>query len=238
MTTLNTPQIPLNKIPSDPTLMDVLNLHKKNILQGLNCHAIATVQSFDSTKQTLTATVNYTKTYFELDTVTKQYVPTQVNYPLLVDCPVVILSGGTCALTFPISQGDECLILFNDRDMDNWFASGSTTGPVATARLHSFSDAIALVGLNSTPNVIQNYDTTRAVLSNGTTLVGVGESLIKIANEMTTLKTVLNGLIDAIDTYVSTGLVASGAGAGGTLSFAAGKAAFDAYKTTIAGLLE
>lgn len=228
---------PLNKISSQFSLTDVLNLHKKNIMQSLNCHAIATVQSFDATKQTITATMNYTQTYFQANSQTGVYNPVLQNYPILLDCPMIIISGGTGALTMPIAAGDECLVLFNDRDMSNWNATGQQ-GACATNRAHSFSDGIILVGLNSSPNVIQNYDPTRAVLRNGTAKVGVSPSLVQIANDVTTLKTVLDGLIDAIDTMVSTGVVASGAGAGGTLSFAAGKAAFDAYKTTIAGLLE
>lgn len=173
--------IQLNAVPADPTLSDLLNLLKKEIFFDLNCHHLATIQSFDSSKQTVTATINYTKTIFELNTETGLYRPVQNAYPLMVDVPVIVLGGGAAHLTFPIAQGDQALILFNDRNIDNWFQSGQA-GPVANSRAHSFSDGLALVGLNSLNTLISTYDTMRAVLRNGTTGVGVGATQVKIYN--------------------------------------------------------
>ncbi len=146
-----------NFVPNEPELKDVLNLLKKEILLKLNCHAIVTVQSFDKDAQTATATVNYKRTYFERDAVSGTYSPVPVNYPVMVDCPVMFLGGGNSALTFPVAKGDEALALFNDRDMDNWFA-GSSGSVVATSRLHAFSDGILLVGLRSQANVIPDFN--------------------------------------------------------------------------------
>ncbi len=161
-----------NLIPNEPELKDVLELLKKDISLSLNCHAIATIQSFDSEKQTASATVNYRQTYFErgADGV---YVPVLKNYPLLVDCPVVCLGGGAGALTFPIAEGDECLVLFNDRDLDNWF-SGSSSSAVATSRLHSFADGVLVVGLRSLANSLSDYNTSGTELKFGTTKLKIG----------------------------------------------------------------
>jgi hypothetical protein len=194
--------LPLNAVPSDPSLKDLLDLLKKDVMLSLNSHHIGTVESFNVTKQTVTATINYPKTYYQLNAETGLYNPVLVDYPLLVDCPVICLGGGTTALTFPIQQGDECLVLFNDRALDNWF-SGGAGAAVSSPRLHSFSDGIILVGLRSLGNVLKNYDTVRAVLRNGTTLVGVGPSLVKIANNSTTLNTLLQSLISNIQSLVS-----------------------------------
>jgi hypothetical protein len=194
--------LPLNAVPSEPSLKDLLDLLKKDILLSLNAHHIGTIQSFNSAKQTATATINYPKTYYQLNSVTGLYNPVLVNYPLLVDCPVICLGGGTTALTFPIQTGDECLALFNDRAIDNWF-SGGAGAALSNPRLHSFSDGLILVGLRSLGNVLTNYDSTRAVLRNGTTLVGVGPSLVKIANQQTTLNTLLQNLISNVQSLVS-----------------------------------
>lgn len=173
--------IPQNSAPTEPSLNDLLNLLKKEIFLDLNCHHLATVQSFDPDAQTITATINYSKTVFTLNQDTQLYVATQVSYPQLVDVPVIAISY----LTHPIEPGDQCLILFNDRSIDNWFQS-STVGPVPVARYHSFADGLALVGLNNIPNAIANWDNTRATLRNkaGTTGVGVGDTQVKIFNEM------------------------------------------------------
>lgn len=188
------PSISLNQVPSEPSLKDLLDLLKKDILLSLNSHHIGTVQSFDPTTQTATATINYKKTFFEVDETTGIYTPVLVDYPILIDCPVICLGGGLGSLTFPIAVGDECLILLNDRDIDNWF-QGSSGGPVASSRLHSISDALILVGLRSLANVLPAYDAARVVIKNDKAFFGVGPTLFKMENDTKNLKTILTQLV-------------------------------------------
>ena len=79
--------------------------------------------------------------------------------PLLVDVPVVFPRGGGCTITFPVKAGDECLVIFSDRCIDFWWQSGGVQEPV-DPRQHDLSDAFALVGPMSQPNVISNISTT------------------------------------------------------------------------------
>lgn len=191
-------QIPNNLIPNDIQLSDLLDLFKRQTLLGLNCHHIATVQSFDSVRQVASATVNYKKTFFVPDPVTGVYGPVLRDYPQLIDCPVVVLGGGLGSLTFPVASGDECVVLFNDRDLDNWFQGGGSGTAAATPRLHSFSDGMILVGVRSLANVLKTYDMTRAVLRLGNAIVGVGGGegeLVKIANESFSLGALMQDLI-------------------------------------------
>lgn len=229
------PEIKINRKKVDPGLSDLLQLFKKDIFLNMNCHALATVQSFDPDQQTVTATVNYKKVFSEKQP-DNTYKNVLVDYPILMDAPVIIMGGGPWKLTFPIAAGDECLILFNDRDMDNWFASGQSLAP-ATQRLHSFSDGIALIGVNSLSNVLPEgiYDTTRTVIKNytGGAMIGIGETLVKIANETTTLNTLLQLLIDQIKLITVTC-----AAPGNPSSVPNNVAAIAAVATQIQGLLE
>lgn len=193
--------IPLNTVPNDPTLSDLLNLLKKEIFLDMNCCHVGTVQSFNSTNQTVYATVNYQKTYFQLNSTTGTYQPVLVAYPTAVNCPLVVLRGGTVSLTFPIAQGDECLLLFNDRDISNWFSNGSTTQGNATGQLHAFSDAIALVGVKSTPKALSAYDTVRALLTNGNVALGINPSSNKVRIANTSAGT-LNSILQNVLTQV------------------------------------
>lgn len=233
-----------NLIPVEPDLIDLLVQHKKDIMLNLNCHHIGTVQVFNPLLQTASATINYQKTFFQFNNLTGQYQPMPGSYTVIAEAPVICLGGGSGALTFPIKSGDECLVLFNDRDLDNWF-TGGTGSPNATARLHSYSDAIILVGLRSIPNILLNYDTTRVVLRNGiggTTMVGVGPSLVKIANVTTTLNTLLQSLITDIETLVTqTALInvsSFGAPPNNAAAITAVKASLIALGAQISGLLE
>lgn len=190
--------IPPKKIVvTDPSLSDLLNEFGRSIKIETNCHAIATVQSFNSLKQTIRATMTYTQLFYETQS-NGISAPVLKSYPILVDCPVVILGGGNAHLTMPISPGDDCLICFNDRDLDNWHA-GKSGGSTATGRLHSFADGIAIVGLNSLAKSIANYDTTRAKLFwKGGASVGVGAHKVKIENQIESLNAILQDLVSAI----------------------------------------
>ncbi len=225
-----TPKLATKK--ADLSMKDLLDLIAKDIMLELNCHAIGTIQSFDPVKQTCTATINYKKTFFFKNDQSGNYEPVYKTYPILIDCPVIVLGGGAWALTFPITVGDECSILFNDRDIDNWFASGQMQAP-ATNRLHSFSDGIVLVGLRNSTRVLGDYDTARAVLRSENAMVGVGETLIKIANNSTTLNTLLQDLLTAIQA-----LTVVCAAPGNPSSVPVNAADFAMIATNIAGLLE
>ncbi len=210
---ITTTEIPFNYTPTLPSLKDLLDKFKQDIMINFNCHHIGTIETFNSLLQTAKATINYQKTYFNLNPFTKQFESQLQEYPILIDCPVIVLGGASTALTFPIKSGDECLVLFNDRDMDNWFA-GSNTAGVATPRLHSFSDGVILVGLNSLPNVWLGYDTTRAMLRAGDvpgtiTAVAVNPSNSKILMTNTypvntiTMNTLLQTLITDLQTLIT-----------------------------------
>lgn len=188
-------EIPQNRTSTtDPDLKDLFDLFKKDILLSFNCHAIAKIDSFDSVKQTCSAVIQYKKTYFERQS-EGVYTPVLVDYPVLLDIPVQIVGGVGANLTFPTDaiEGATALILFNDRDIDNWFKSGQIAG-VASPRLHSFSDGIAIVGLRSMAEPVEDYDEDRVVLNNEGTKVALGVK-IEISNDAASLYTLLNTLL-------------------------------------------
>ncbi|HAW2832189.1 TPA: translation initiation factor IF-2 [Escherichia coli] len=78
--------------------------------------------------------------------------------PLLVDVPVLFPRGGGCTLTFPVSAGDECLVVFADRCIDFWWQNGGIQEPVDT-RLHDLSDAFCIVGPQSQAEKISGIST-------------------------------------------------------------------------------
>lgn len=167
---------PNNLFPGTPELKDALQMLKKEIFLSLNCHALGQIQQFDPITQTAIVTISYKKTYSEPDPVTGIYANVQKDYPILAECPVITLGGGNGVLTFPITTGDDCLLFFNDRDIDNWVA-GSTTSPTKTGRLHSFADAIALVGPRPITKIIASYSSSNIELRtlDGLTKVSIAE---------------------------------------------------------------
>lgn len=56
--------------------------------------------------------------------------------------------------TFPLTQGMECILLFNDRELETWFINGGSNIQ-SYPRMHDLTDAIAIVGIRSLPQMIQ-----------------------------------------------------------------------------------
>ena len=148
-----------NNVPT-ADLREFWRRRKLEIKAELNCITIGTIEAFNGTDQTATISINY-------KAILKGGVPLTngaakdkvIDYPILLKCPIMILTGGSFHLTFPIAKGDTCLVLFCDRDIDNWFQTGDVNGPPATERMHDMSDAVALVGIRSLSNPIPNYNT-------------------------------------------------------------------------------
>jgi hypothetical protein len=111
-------------------------------------------------------------------TINAQYRDTSGNYiwvqmPVLLDCVVVWQGGGGVTSTFPIAEGDECLIVLASRCIDAWWQQGWKGGQSVTQpnkamnppdlRMHNLSDGFALVGLRSLPRQFA-VDTANACL--------------------------------------------------------------------------
>lgn len=127
------------------------------------------IQSYDPTKRTCTVQPAL-KAQVEDITGTKKWV----NLPLLVDCPVQFPSGGGVVLTFPITAGDECLVILASRCIDAWWQLGGVQVQ-AEFRMHDLSDGMLIPGFSSLPNVEPGLSTSAAQLRTkaGTTYVEV-----------------------------------------------------------------
>lgn len=110
--------------------------------------------------------------------------------PILINLPVFFPSGGGFTLTFPIAVGDECLVIFSQRCIDNWWYLGcpeDSNGQIVTQtqaemRMHDISDGMAFVGFNSVPNVIPDISITATQLRSDD-----GECYVEVAEENITI---------------------------------------------------
>lgn len=66
------------------------------------------IKTFDAAKQT--ATVQPTIR----ENLNVNLQPTPIEIPVLQDVPIVMLRAGGVALTMPVTEGDECLLVFAD----------------------------------------------------------------------------------------------------------------------------
>ena len=128
-----------------PDLDDVLAELKNSIFATLNCVQIGRIENIND-NQTVGIALQV-----------KRRVRGQeiANYPLLVDCPYFVLQGGGAYIDMPIKTGDYCIVLFNDRNIDDWWDTANVKEP-ADRRKHNLSDGLAIVGINPSTNVLEN----------------------------------------------------------------------------------
>lgn len=169
-----------------PDIKAVLDDLKNSIFAELNCISIGRIDSFDTTIQTATIKIAY-----------KKVINNEIyNYPLLVDCPVFVMSGSTANIQMPIKQGDYCIVLFCDRDIDNFY-KGNVDTTLNSERMHNLSDGIALVGITNLLNSFTYIDADSLSLVNDTTFISLKEK-IKIENSTANLKSLIDSLIDEL----------------------------------------
>ena len=102
---------------------------KQEIMELMHCALPGIVESYDAESQTA---------------VIRPAVKSRFGseLPLFRDVPVFM------PVSFSVSAGDHCLVVFADCDIDAWFASGEVSEP-GSARMHSLSDGFAFIGFDS-----------------------------------------------------------------------------------------
>lgn len=119
----------------------------------------AQVVSFNASKQTIVAQPLIREKVIDRRSGAVQWL----TLPQIMDVPVQFPQAGDFALTMPIEAGDEVLLVFADLCMDSWWTSGGVQN-WNMRRRHDLSDAIAIPGINSVPNRIQNIASDAAEL--------------------------------------------------------------------------
>ena len=139
---------------------------KRDIFESLHCALPGIVVSFDADSQTATIrpAVKRNKGHLagrrQWRMQAEEMLNTSARYagggttepsptlplPLLRDVPVFM------PVSFEIQEGDACLVIFADRDIDAWFETGEAEVP-PSGRMHSLSDGFAFVGFRTRRNL-------------------------------------------------------------------------------------
>ena len=129
-------------------ISEYVESNMKILKANLNTAIVGEIVTFDPA--TVTAEIKIGVEFFMQDGTTKPLTN-------LLHVPIMVLQAGGFTMTFPVKAGDECLILFQMRDISTWIENGSIIKPVSNRQLN-ISDAVALVGIQSAKTRVQNYD--------------------------------------------------------------------------------
>lgn len=194
--------------------LSLLEAQKADIFATFHCVQIGKIEKVTPGEQTVEVTLQIRRPAAD---------GTSSAIPLLVDVPYMVLQGGGAYIDMPITAGDYCIVLFNDRDIDIWWSTANMADP-ATNRKHDLSDGIAIVGLNPKTAPKEMAGTSMGLIA--------ADKKVRIKNDIETLFTLMGDLIDAIS-----GLTTYGSPESHTVT-AASKAALSAIKTRFESLLE
>lgn len=200
-----------------PDLREFITRRKQEISSEINCMMVGIIESFNSTDQTASIRLVFKKVLKQANQLSSGNASDRtIDYPMLVKCPVVIMNGGSGHITFPIEKGDECIVLFCDKDIDSWFESGAVLPP-NSERIHDIADGIAIVGVKSLANSITSYNSTDIeirlnggyilIKANGNIKIYYGtseislEDKIRIKSNSVSLKNVIDSLCDSLTNW-------------------------------------
>lgn len=131
---------------TEADLLQVIESAKDANAKELNCIRVGIVQSFrveDCTALVQIAAKRVMGYNFDGTQKLKDYAPIRAK---VCFCSPYI--------THPPKQGDEVLLLFNDREIETWFINGQSNQQ-NHERMHDLTDCFAIFGIRSIPKMIQ-----------------------------------------------------------------------------------
>lgn len=119
-----------------PSFAQVIQDHIEARLCDVHVALPASVEVYDHATQKATVQPQIKRIYRDGD---------EVLIPKIQDVPVAWPRANSAFLHFPLKKGDQVLLIFSERSIDEWKSQGGEVTP-SERRKHAFSDAFALAG--------------------------------------------------------------------------------------------
>ena len=170
---------------NEPSLMGVLKVLKENIFDTMCCVKIGYIDSYDYNTR-VSRVVIYNKRVVGLNDKGEHILE---DYPPLY-CKTLFLGGSGNGINWDIKQGDECIVFFNDTEIETPWISGQVSD-IKYGRQHNYTDAICLTGFTTLPKVTSTDTNLNLYSKNG---------IIKLDGDTT-----VNGNLIVTGTLIVTG---------------------------------
>lgn len=143
--------LPFEQLKNEAGLIQLFKLFEQKLSYNvINCVRVGIVEEYDPlTRVAKIKIANKLVTGQNKDGTqkTQDYAP--------IYSKVWFFGWGDKGITHPILQGQEGILLFNDRELESWHINGGVN-PLSYYRSHNLSDSIFICGLSSLPNIIEN----------------------------------------------------------------------------------
>jgi len=124
-----------------PTFAELIEAGVLAVVDDRHVSMTATILSYDTTTQLVDAQPT-TRIYQSVEGVE---VP--LALPAFTQCPVAFPTGGGYTFQFPLTPGDEVLVVCCSHDIDAWLTSGLRDTVPTSRRRGSLSDAVVIPGV-------------------------------------------------------------------------------------------
>lgn len=147
----------------------------KKVNFNLRCCIPGVIQQYDPKTNTASIQPAIREEIVNEDN-TVQYM----NLPILVNVPIIFPSCSIGSIKMLLKQGDECLVLFSDLSIDNFWKYANVQNPIEVRR-HDLSDGIAIPCVLSQPNTKQ-FNGTGIEITSGDSKIEIGKDEITFKN--------------------------------------------------------
>jgi len=174
-----------------PELAEVIKAAVADGLEGVYVALPGKVEKYDAATQKADV-----KPLLKRNVVARDGSETVEALPVIPDVPICFPRGGGFFLSFPLQKGDNVLLIFCDRSIDNYaYSTGAVDVDPVDLRSHDLTDAVAFPGF---------YPFTKPIKS----LVGSGaafgdETGAQVRAKGTTIEITSNGLPASIGGFVA-----------------------------------
>lgn len=138
-------------------MSDLVNAMKSAIesrVRNIHTALPGRVESYDASKQTADIVPMVIPTVPGAD---EDDADTEAPLPKLMSVPIVFPRAGDFAITFPVRKGDTVLLIFAERDIGRWRATGERERPIVSTP-HGISGAVAIPGLYPSGEALPGVD--------------------------------------------------------------------------------
>lgn len=158
----------------------------------LNTSIPAIINAFDAVTQTVSATPAIRAKYISPDGKIS-YIP----YPMITNIPLAIIRGANVRITYPITVGNPCTLIFSQRSIDNFISEGGEANPVegpnpitSSIRCMDLTDAMCFPGILTSKDTVSDYSTDAIEIrsDDGKTKVSVKQDSLTFIQDSATIQ--------------------------------------------------
>jgi hypothetical protein len=188
-----------------PTLPAIIRAQVARVIDGIRGPMPGRVVSYDA--KTQEASVQPLLKVTRINESGKRIVDT---LPVINHVPVAFLGTGAYSITWPVKKGDTVLLLFAEQSLDAWLVNDGIVDPQGGRRFH-ISDAIAIPGMRSFRNALDNPDTNALVITANKVKLGSKNAADPVAlkSDLDTIKPAILAGIDGQISALTPGLPAT-----------------------------